>query len=59
MAAEVREGSVVCVASVTNQRGSADSEFEKGEAEDSLTTLEVIQATIAGWRHACGSRPFE
>lgn len=55
--AEVREQPVVCFAYVTNQLGSDDSDFEKGDAEGSHATLEVIQAAIDGWRQAGDSEP--
>lgn len=55
--AEVREQPVVCFAHVTNQMGSDDSDFEKGHAEGSHATLEVIQAAIDGWRQVDQSGP--
>lgn len=41
---------VVCFAHVTNEMGRGDDEFEKGDADGSTASLEVIDAAIAGWR---------
>lgn len=48
--ADVRNESVVCFAHVTNQMGSAEEDFEKGEADGSVGSLEVIDAAVAAWR---------
>lgn len=48
--AAVRDQPVVCFAYVTNQMGQTDEDFEKGDAEGSHDTLEVIEATAAVWR---------
>ncbi|WP_338737795.1 nucleoside phosphorylase [Haloplanus salilacus] len=40
---------VVCFAYVTNEMGQGDSEFEKGDANGSKATLEIIDAAITAW----------
>lgn len=49
-----RDCPVVCFAYVTNEMGRGDSEFEKGDADGSTAALEVIEATISGWRSHSG-----
>lgn len=41
--------SVVCFAHVTNQMGSIEGDFEKGEAHGSRDALELIAATAKAW----------
>lgn len=48
--AESRDEDVVCFAHVTNQMGRAEEEFEKGEHQGSIATLEVVEAAVSGWR---------
>lgn len=51
---EQRNCPVVCFAYVTNEMGQGDSEFEKGDANGSTAALEIIEATISGWRSYSG-----
>lgn len=53
--AEVRDESVVCFAHVTNQMGEAEEDFEKGEADGSVASLEVIDAAVKAWRECSDS----
>ncbi len=41
--------SVICFAHVTNQMGSIEGDFEKGEANGSRDALELIAATAKAW----------
>ena len=43
--AQTLRRNVVCFAHITNQMGSIEGDFEKGEAQGSLDALEVIQLT--------------
>ena len=51
-----RDVPVVCFAYVTNEMGQGDGEFEKGDANGSTAALEIIEATISGWRSYSGER---
>lgn len=52
--ASERDQPVVCFAYVTNEMGQGDGEFEKGDADGSTAALEIIAASIAGWRGSAG-----
>lgn len=53
--ASERDCPVVCFAYVTNEMGQGDSEFEKGDANGSRAALEIIEATVSGWRSYSGA----
>jgi uridine phosphorylase len=42
-----RGKAVVCFAHVTNQMGRIEQDFEKGEADGSVSSLEIIRRTAA------------
>lgn len=54
--AKVRDESVVCFAHVTNQMGEAEEDFEKGEADGSVASLEVVDAAVTAWQE-CRDQP--
>ena len=47
--AQVRRKPVICFAHVTNQMGTVDEDFEKGEAGGSRDALELICTTARRW----------
>lgn len=47
--AEARRRPVVCFAHVTNQMGSIEGDFEKGEASGAVDALSVVLATAQAW----------
>ncbi len=47
--AQVRQRAVICFAHVTNQMGSIQGDFEKGEANGSQEALELVAATAKAW----------
>jgi len=47
-----RKAAVACFAHVTNTMGQRSGDFEKGEAEGSLTALRIIEAAATGFRGA-------
>lgn len=47
--ADARRKAVVCFAHITNQMGEIESDFEKGEADGSLVSLEVISTVARHW----------
>ncbi len=49
--AQVRRRPVLCFAHVTNQMAVSQGDFEKGEADGALASLEVIAAAAQAWRH--------
>lgn len=48
--AEARQEMIVCFAHITNQMGGIESDFEKGLADGSLASLEVVSAVARHWR---------
>jgi uridine phosphorylase len=50
--AAARQAAVVCFAHVTNTMGQQSGDFEKGEAEGSLTALRIVEAAASGYRQA-------
>ena len=54
--AQARQKSVVCFAHVTNQMASVEGDFEKGEANGSRDTLQVIAVTAKTWMQISVSR---
>jgi uridine phosphorylase len=49
--AQARRKPVLCFAHVTNQMAVVEGDFEKGEADGSLASLEVIAAAASAWRN--------
>jgi uridine phosphorylase len=47
--AEAKQEPVICFAHVTNQMGEMDGDFEKGEADGSVVSLEVILSVADCW----------
>ena len=47
--AQARHRPVVCFAHVTNQMGTIEGDFEKGEADGSRDALALISATAHSW----------
>ena len=54
--AQVRRKPVVCFAYVTNRMGTVEQDFEKGEADGSRDSLELIRATALRWLSQEGER---
>jgi hypothetical protein len=44
--AEARNQAVICFAHVTNQMGTVEGDFEKGEANGTADALEVLARTV-------------
>ena len=47
---EARRKPVICIAHVTNQMGSKDEDFEKGDADGSRESLELISLIARSWK---------
>lgn len=47
--AEARNKAVVCFAHVTNQMGTVENDFEKGQADGAHAALALISATASRW----------
>ena len=48
--ASARQKNIICFALVTNQMGQSEGDFEKGQAQGSLITLQVLRQTVKGWQ---------
>ena len=48
--AEVKQYEIICFAHVTNQMGQTEGDFEKGQAQGSLTALRILSQTVAAWK---------
>ncbi len=48
--AEAKDKPIVCFAHITNQMGSVENDFEKGEAMGSVDALEVLSHAAKTWR---------
>jgi len=48
--AQAKQRAVVCFAHITNRMGAIEGDFEKGEADGSLVSLELIQRVVDRWR---------
>jgi uridine phosphorylase len=48
--AEVKQYEIICFAHVTNQMGQAEGDFEKGQAQGSLTALRILTQTATAWK---------
>ena len=48
--ASARQKRVICFAHVTNQMGQTEGDFEKGQAQGSITALEVLHQTARAWQ---------
>jgi uridine phosphorylase len=44
--AKARQKDIICFAHVTNQMGQTEGDFEKGQAQGSMTTLQVLRQTV-------------
>ncbi len=47
--ASARQQSIVCFAHVTNQMGQAEGDFEKGQAQGSITALHILHQVARAW----------
>ena len=47
--AEAKVKDVICLAQITNQMGSIENDFEKGDAGGSIDALQVIAEVVRGW----------
>ncbi len=48
--ASARQYEIVCFAHVTNQMGQTEGDFEKGQAQGSLTALKILSQAAAAWK---------
>ena len=48
--AEVKKYKIICFAHVTNQMGRTEGDFEKGQAQGSLTALRILSRTATAWK---------
>lgn len=48
--AQVRRKAVVCFAHITNRMGTVERDFEKGEGDGSVASLQLIEAVASCWR---------
>ncbi len=48
--ASAKQYEIVCFAHVTNQMGQTEGDFEKGQAQGSLTALRILSQTVAAWK---------
>lgn len=48
--ASARQKNVICFAHVTNQMGQTEGDFEKGQAQGSITALEVVCQVARAWQ---------
>ena len=53
--ARARDKPVLCLAHVTNRMAVDAGDFEKGEADGALASLEVIAAVARAWRRRWGA----
>jgi uridine phosphorylase len=54
--ASAKHYKIVCFAHVTNQMGQAEGDFEKGQAQGSLTALRILSQTASAWKNSLSSR---
>ena len=54
--ARARGKPVLCFAHVTNQMAVVEGDFEKGEADGSAASLEVIATAARAWRGSRSAR---
>lgn len=48
--ATTRKKNIICFAHVTNQMAQIEGDFEKGQAQGSLTALEILNQVSRGWK---------
>jgi uridine phosphorylase len=48
--AKVKQYKIICFAHVTNQLGRTEGDFEKGQAQGSLTALRILSQTATAWK---------
>ena len=54
--ASAKHYKIVCFAHVTNQMGQAEGDFEKGQAQGSLTALRILSQTASAWKNSLSSQ---
>ena len=54
--ASAKHYKIVCFAHVTNQMGQAEGDFEKGQAQGSLTALRILSQTTTAWKSSLSSQ---
>lgn len=47
--ATARQKDIICFAQVTNQMGQTEGDFEKGQAQGSITALHILEQTARAW----------
>jgi uridine phosphorylase len=52
--ASAKQYKIICFAHVTNQMGQTEGDFEKGQAQGSLTALRILSQTTAAWKGSLG-----
>jgi uridine phosphorylase len=52
--ARARDKTVICFAHVTNSMGQSEGDFEKGEADGVVASLQVVAATARAWTTLVG-----
>jgi uridine phosphorylase len=48
--AEAKQYKIICFAHVTNQMGQSEGDFEKGQAQGSITALRILSQATAAWK---------
>lgn len=48
--ASARRKNVICFAQVTNQMGQIEGDFEKGQAQGSMTAMQILHQTARAWQ---------
>jgi uridine phosphorylase len=51
--AEAKQYKIICFAHVTNQMGKTEGDFEKGQAQGSLTALRILSQTVTACSIFC------
>jgi len=54
--ASAKQYKIICFAHVTNQMGQAEGDFEKGQAQGSLTALRILSQTASAWKNSLSSQ---
>jgi hypothetical protein len=47
---------IICFAHVNNLMGQTEGDFEKGQAQGSLTALRILSQTTAAWKGSLRSQ---
>jgi hypothetical protein len=53
---EAKQFKSISFAHVTNQMGQTEGDFDKGQAQSSLTTLRILSQTTAAWEGSLRSQ---